>query len=184
MTIEADLRCALLQHEPRGERERSAVARTITELDRLARPLDEHADPVHVTGSALVVSRRGIVLHRHRRLRLWLQPGGHVDPGEAPADTAVRETREETGLLARHAASPPPVFHVDVHPGGRGHVHLDVRYLLVAAPEDPSPQPGESPDVAWFPLEEARRLADPGLVEALHHPDLENLLHDPEGFRP
>ncbi|MBJ7609920.1 MAG: NUDIX hydrolase [Candidatus Dormibacteraeota bacterium] len=28
----------------------------------------------------------------------WELPGGHVDPGEDPAETAVRETEEETGL--------------------------------------------------------------------------------------
>ncbi|MGP4113460.1 NUDIX domain-containing protein [Streptomyces sp. 4N509B] len=29
---------------------------------------------------------------------LWQIPGGHMDPGETPWETAVRECREETGL--------------------------------------------------------------------------------------
>jgi 8-oxo-dGTP pyrophosphatase MutT (NUDIX family) len=29
----------------------------------------------------------------------WLTPGGGIDPGETPAETAVRELREETGLV-------------------------------------------------------------------------------------
>ena len=69
---------------------------------RLARPFDEHADPVHVTGSAFIVGPRGIVLLRHRRLGIWVQPGGHVDAGETPWDGARREAVEETGLPVRH----------------------------------------------------------------------------------
>jgi hypothetical protein len=55
---------------------------------------------------------------------------------------------------------------VDVHDGGRGHTHLDLRYLL-AADGEPAPAPGESPDVAWFGWDEALALADAGLVAAL-----------------
>lgn len=163
------LRHEVVARDPVDERERAAQAAFLAELDRLDAPLDEHADPTHVTASAIVVSDAGVVLHRHKRLGLWLQPGGHVDPGEKPAQAAVREVREETGLDARHAHDPPRIVHVDVHPGGRGHTHLDVRYLLRAPADPPAPTAGESQRVAWFALPDAIALADPGLRGYLVH---------------
>jgi 8-oxo-dGTP pyrophosphatase MutT (NUDIX family)/GNAT superfamily N-acetyltransferase len=136
-------------------------------LGALPRPFDERADPVHVTGSGIVVGRRGVVLHRHKRLGSWLQPGGHVEAGESPAQAALRECEEETGLRLEHHAGKPVLVHVDVHPGPRGHTHLDVRYLLAAGEQDPSPAAGESPDVRWFTWSQARALADDGLRAAL-----------------
>ena len=153
--------------DPVDAREVDAQRATIEALDRLPRPFDERADASHVTGSAIVIGPRGVLLHRHKRLGLWLQPGGHVDPGETPWDTAVRETREETGVRGRHPAGGPSLVHVDHHAGGRGHTHLDLRYLLEAGDETPVPGPGESLDVAWFGWEAALAIADAGLVGAL-----------------
>lgn len=39
-----------------------------------------------------------VLLVRHHE-GIWTQPGGMVDPFESPADAAVRETFEETGLF-------------------------------------------------------------------------------------
>lgn len=163
---------ALLRREisvmtPVDDRHAMSIDRFLTELDRLPAPLDEHADPVHVTASAIVTGSRGTVLHRHKRLGLWLQPGGHIDRDETPWDAAVRETREETGLAPTHAGAAPQLVHVDVHDGGRGHTHLDLRYLLLAGDDDPTPPADESPHVRWFAWDDAIALADAGLSGAL-----------------
>jgi 8-oxo-dGTP pyrophosphatase MutT (NUDIX family) len=136
-------------------------------LDRLARPLDRDADLTHVTASAIVVSPNRVLLHRHRVLGIWLQPGGHLDEGESPADAAVREAAEETGIEAVHPNGQATVIHLHVGPGGRGHTHMDLRYLLRAAEIPPDPPPGESQDVAWFDWDDAIAVADPALVGAL-----------------
>jgi 8-oxo-dGTP pyrophosphatase MutT (NUDIX family) len=162
------LLAALHAHVPTGPRERWSLTRTLALVRWLPAPLDEHADATHVTGSAVVVdSRRRVALHRHKRLGRWLQPGGHVDPGETPADTAVRETREETGLLADHPDGVPTLVHVDVHPGPRGHLHLDLRYVLVTDDTELQPEDGESPAVAWFTADDACAIGDASLADAV-----------------
>lgn len=148
------------------DRERAAVEEFGAALDRLARPFDTDADPTHVTSSAIVVGPSGVVLHRHKRLGLWLQPGGHLDPGEDLARAGLREAAEETGLAVTHPPGGPSAVHVDVHEGGRGHVHLDIRWLVLGSGE-PDPPPGESPEVRWFDWDAAIAIADPGLAGAL-----------------
>ena len=155
---------ALAPTDPRGRRCRRRV---LDELARLGRPFDQHAGPLHATASAIVVGARGTLLHRHKRLGAWMQPGGHVDPDETPWDAAVRETAEETGVPGSHPAEGPRLVHVDVHRGGRGHTHLDLRYLLLAGDADPAPGPGESTDVRWFSWDRAVAIADAGLVAGL-----------------
>lgn len=136
-------------------------------LGNLPRPWDRHADPVHVTASGVVVGHRGTVLHRHRRLRRWLQPGGHLEAGEWPAAGALRESHEETGLAVSHPDDGPVLVHLDVHPASEGHTHLDLRYLLWAGPDDPTPPPEESQEVRWFSWAQAAAVADDALQGAL-----------------
>jgi 8-oxo-dGTP pyrophosphatase MutT (NUDIX family) len=161
------LRAAIQSHRPVDDREAASCATILAELDRLERPFDEHAALTHVTASGIVVGVRGVVLHKHRRLQRWMQPGGHVDPGETPEQAVIRECTEETGLTVVHPPGGPRLVHVDVHEAAQDHIHLDLRYLVVAPDEDPSPPPQESQEVAWFTWEEAEDMADEALQGAL-----------------
>ncbi len=163
----AALRAAVLARRPVDARERQSIAAFVEHFDRLERPCDEHADKVHVTASAILVTedRRRVLLHRHKRLGLWLQPGGHIDEGETPWVAAEREAREETGLPAHLVAD--DLIHVDVHPGPRGHTHLDLRYLVEAPHIAPTPPEGESQDVQWFAWHIAVGMAEAGLEGVL-----------------
>lgn len=152
---------------PADLRERRSRLRLQAGLARLPRPFDRLASPIHVTGAAIVVGARGTILLRHRRLGIWLQPGGHLEPGESPAAAALREAGEETGLDVRHPPGGPRLVHVDVHPAAQGHVHMDLRYLLLGPDREPRPAPGESQAVRWFAWPEALAAADAGLSAAL-----------------
>ncbi|UTH74298.1 NUDIX hydrolase [Chromobacterium sp. IIBBL 290-4] len=55
----------------------------------------------HFTASVFVLNpAREVLLLRHRKLGVWLYPGGHVERDETPDQAALRELREETGIAA------------------------------------------------------------------------------------
>jgi hypothetical protein len=55
----------------------------------------------HFTVAVFVVWEGKVLLHRHRKLGMWLPPGGHIEENELPDEAAVREVLEETGLGVR-----------------------------------------------------------------------------------
>jgi 8-oxo-dGTP pyrophosphatase MutT (NUDIX family) len=110
---------------------------------RMLRWIDGHPDALlrtcldaHLTASALVVdpSSGAVLLLHHRKLQRWLQPGGHADGEGNLAAAALREAVEATGIPGLRVAV--PAIDLDVHrvapPAEGPHLHLDVRYLVVA----------------------------------------------------
>ena len=163
------IRAAVLARRPVDARERDSVASFIRLYDALDQPFSETANKVHVTASAIVVTDdcRRVLLHLHKKMNMWLQPGGHIEPNELPWLGALREAVEETGLPAQLVGpvgdDGPELLHVDVHAGPKGHTHLDLRYLIESPMVTPTPPPGESQDVKWFLWHNAVDAADAGL---------------------
>jgi 8-oxo-dGTP pyrophosphatase MutT (NUDIX family) len=78
-----------------------------------------------------------VFLVDHVRARLWLPPGGHVEPGEDPAATARRETREELGIEADFSiAGDQPVFITVTRTAGLdpGHTDVSLWYVISGSP--------------------------------------------------
>ena len=100
--------------------------------------------------------RGGEVLLIAPRAGRWQLPKGHVERGEAPAEAAVREVREETGVLARVLAPLPSIdYTYDVE--GRLRVHKRVDYYLMAYVEgsETDCDPREVIAARWYPWHEA-----------------------------
>lgn len=113
----------------------------------------------HVTASALVVDDDGrILLCLHGRLGLWMQLGGHCEPGDSTlAAAALREATEESGIDGLRI-DPEPID-VDVHevrcgagdggPAGPS-VHYDVRFLVRCPAGSAERVSAESSALGWF----------------------------------
>jgi len=121
----------------------------------------------HITGSAWILSadHRHVLLTHHRKLDRWLQLGGHSDGQRDPRRVALREAQEESGLARFRflpEGSDPLPLDLDVHPipafgDEPPHLHLDVRFLLVAETGQALRASAESNALRWF---ERARLAE------------------------
>ncbi|MDA5144177.1 MULTISPECIES: NUDIX hydrolase [Streptomyces] len=122
----------------------------------------------HVTASAMVIdpSRGRVLLTLHKKMRMWLQMGGHCEPvDETLARAALREGTEESGI-AGLALLPGGPVRLDRH-----HTpcawHLDVQYAAVAPEGAVEAISDESLDLRWFPYAEVADVADESVVRLL-----------------
>ncbi len=98
------------------------------------------------TVAVFVVHRDRVLLHYHRKLNMWLPPGGHIEPNELPDDAALREVAEETGLRCRLLDELPATMYADRH--GRP---KRVRYWRMAVvAEDPFEPDDEVDELRWL----------------------------------
>jgi 8-oxo-dGTP pyrophosphatase MutT (NUDIX family) len=160
MSSGVDVREVLTSWEVSDDKAKLSKASALRFLDASADPFSREASNEHFTASAVVLSTAGVLMHRHKLNGIWVGPGGHVDAGERPEDAVVREVMEETGVAAWHGEGGARVIHVDCHLTANDHVHHDLRFLLLAQPDEPNPGEGESPDVGWFGAQEALAMTD------------------------
>lgn len=104
---------------------------------------------------------RAVLIARHdRRGRLvWSLPKGHLEEGETPQEAALREVKEETGIVGRVVA---PLGVIDFwFMAGDRRIHKTVHhYLMEASGGELSDADAEVEEVAWVDLGDLRsRLA-------------------------
>ena len=101
-------------------------------------------------------TRTRTLLTHHRKLNLWLQLGGHADGDPDLLAAALREGREESGLMRLRAVS-GEIFDLDRHriPARKTepeHWHYDLRFMIEADPAEEIAVSDESHDLAWVEL--------------------------------
>jgi 8-oxo-dGTP pyrophosphatase MutT (NUDIX family) len=128
--------------------------------------------PKHATASVFVFCPLPggwhIGLISHPRLRRMMMPGGHVEAAESAAEAAIREVREEAGLVIgrllpppapplpggyRPHRVPPPWWIVEygVPPDGQlGVPHIHVDHLYVAVTGQPRPVTEPAHPFGWY----------------------------------
>lgn len=135
----ASARAQVADYLPLDQRERAFRERLLGLFDTPDPFSRRQFTPGHLTASAFVLSPEGdaLLLILHKKLGIWVQPGGHIETGDAGLEAAARrEVAEEVGLELPSDVG-GSIFDLDIHaiPARKdepAHEHFDVRFCFRA----------------------------------------------------
>ncbi|KGR79417.1 NUDIX hydrolase [Ureibacillus manganicus] len=145
------------------KKDQEIILRYMDTFDNLLTRENEFA---HFTASAWLVNKdhTKVLMAYHNIYDSWSWVGGHADGDDDLLQVAIKEAKEETGLVnvepITDAIYSIEILGVPAHEK-RGqhvatHVHLNVTYLLTADENDLTHiKPDENSDIRWMELEEA-----------------------------
>lgn len=155
----------LKQYKPRNEQERIDQQAMIEFIDRNPDVLYRSNLIAHMTSSAIVLNKTmdQVLFAHHNIYDSWGWVGGHNDGDPDCLHVAIKEAKEETGVINVYPYNEEilgiDIIHVSNHIKNglfvSDHLHLNVTYLLIADDQDEleiSHQ--ENSDVRWFKLSE------------------------------
>ena len=102
-----------------------------------------------------------LLLVRSAETDLWQTVGGAIEPDETPPAAAVREAREETGLVMMMTrligVYGGPLFRL-IYPNGDECGYTAITFAARVVGGTPSADGDETSEVRWFTPDEARAL--------------------------
>ena len=127
-------------------------------------------EKIDFTASAYIVFEGKVLLHMHKKLNIWLPPGGHIELDEDPNEAAIREAKEETGLdielvgkgvdygssFAARDLIPPKFLNRHFFDATHTHEHIDCAYFARSKSDAARPEI-EGGEIRWFTKEEIER---------------------------
>lgn len=151
----------------------------------------------HFVATGYIVRDGKTLLLFHKKLQMWLPPGGHIDPGELPEQACLREILEETGLEAEILSpkrEPDPkdgrvwYMHVPNHvqlediPNGHPQ-HIDFIYFCRVRDGAATLAPKEHDDMRWHSIKdlEGRHISEEVRITAAQAIHYVNALTAPAG---
>lgn len=149
--------------QPHDELEQAHIKDVLQWIDsganifRIAKP---DKPPKHLVSYFVVIDpvHRSLLLGDHIKSQLWLPSGGHVELGEHPRDTVIREAQEELDLHAHFLKGNDQPFFITVTQTvglTPGHTDVSLWYLLHGDMHAPlNFTRAEYTDINWFTFDE------------------------------
>ena len=159
-----DLLEELREYVPFNEQEEKDREIIIDLLENVDDIYDRSNDIAHMTASAWVINRQHtkILMAYHNIYKSYSWLGGHADGDKNLLRVALREVREESGLVHLKPVS-DNIFSIEVLPvnghekKGRyvsSHLHINVTYLIEADSDEPlTVKPDENKALKWFDID-------------------------------
>lgn len=113
-----------------------------------------------------------VLLHKHKKMAIWIGVGGHVERDENPFETVLRETKEETGFtptliprlrqpfIASYVTLLPTPhfifqFKISAYRNEPSHFHIDLVFIgTIKRPSEIKMQE----EFRWFSAKELKTL--------------------------
>ena len=103
------------------------------------------------------ISHNIFIVH-HKKAKSWVFPGGHIDKGETPPQTAIRETAEELGITNAKLEGPFGMQMLFImNPKTPCREHYDIFYTAPISPEKITPDTREFFATKWVSIPEAMK---------------------------
>lgn len=123
----------------------------------------------HFTATTIIVHKKKVLLHLHKKLDIWIPVGGHIDRDELPQKAALREIKEECGLDVQLYNPDKQIemgdvvqlfrpMHILLENINQFHQHIDFIYYATSDSDKLSPQNGETTNLKWFTADEIKEL--------------------------
>lgn len=125
-------------------------------------------EKIDFTVGGVIAYNRKVLMIKHKKLKMWLIPGGHIELDEDPNQALFRELEEETGLKKNDLeilASKPEIDakgvkflytpnYLDVHDYSGNHQHIGFVYFLKSKTDKISLADKEHDGIRWFSSED------------------------------